>query len=213
MTATLQVTEKPTAQRYFTEEEYLALEEAAEDKSEYLDGEIIPMTGGSTNHNQISGNLYIALSLALKKQNYRIFMGDVRLWMTKKRIYTYPDVMVIPGKPEYFNNRKDTVMNPQVIIEVLSKSTKAYDRSDKFKFYQTIPTFQEYVLIDQSQVYVEHYCKLANKRWSYSQYDEEDAALVFSSFQVEVPLADVYEKVDFEAENEPENEPEKSEEE
>lgn len=204
MTATLQVTEQPTSQRYFTPEEYLTLEEAAEDKSEYLDGEIIPMTGGSTNHNQISGNLYIALSLALKKQNYRIFMGDVRLWMTKKRIYTYPDVMVIPGKPEYYNNRKDTVINPQVIIEVLSKSTKSYDRSDKFQFYQTLPTFQEYILIDQSRIYVEQYCKLANKRWSYSQYDEEDTALVFDFFQVEVPLADMYEKVDFEAENEPE---------
>ncbi|MEG4445896.1 Uma2 family endonuclease [Microcoleus sp. AT9_B5] len=202
MTAILQVTEQPTAQRDFTPEEYLALEEAAEYKSEYRDGVIIPMTGGTTNHNHIALNMSIALRLALKGLDYDVFMGDVRLWLPKKRIYTYPDVMVIPGKPEYFNNRQDTVINPQVIIEVLSKSTKAYDRSDKFKFYQTLPTFQEYILIDQSQVYVEQYCKLANKRWSYSQYDEEDAALVFNFFQVEVPLADVYEKVDFEAENE-----------
>lgn len=212
MTAILQVTEQPTAQDYFTPEEYLALEEAAEYKSEYLDGVIIPMTGGTTNHNRISLNMSIALRLALKGLDYDVFMGDVRLWMTKKRIYTYPDVMVIPGKPEYYNNRQDTVMNPQVIIEVLSKSTKAYDRSDKFKFYQTIPTFQEYILIDQSQVYIEQYCKLANKRWSYTQYDDEDTALVFSSFQVEVALADVYEKVDFEAENEPEHKSEESEE-
>jgi len=204
VTATLQVTEQPTAQRYFTEEEYLALEEAAEYKSEYRDGEIIPMTGGTTNHNRISLNMSIALRLALKGLDYDVFMGDVRLWMTKKRFYTYPDVMVIPGKPEYYNNRKDTVINPQVIIEVLSKSTKSYDRSDKFQFYQTLPTFQEYILIDQSRIYVEQYCKLANKRWSYSQYDEEDTALVFDFFQVEVPLADMYEKVDFEAENEPE---------
>jgi Uma2 family endonuclease len=202
--AILQLTEQPTAQRYFTPEEYLALEEAAEYKSEYRDGEIIPMTGGTTNHNRISLNMSIALRLALKGLDYDVFMGDVRLWMTKKRIYTYPDVMVIPGKPEYLNNRKDIVMNPQVIIEVLSKSTKAYDRGDKFKFYQTIPTFQEYVLIDQSQVYIEHYCKLANKRWSYRQYDEEDGALVFNSFQVEVALADIYEKVDFEGENDAE---------
>ena len=210
MTAILQVTEQPTAQRYFTPEEYLALEEAAEYKSEYRDGVIIPMTGGTTNHNRISLNMSIALRLALKGLDYDVFMGDVRLWLPKKRFYTYPDVMVIPGKPEYYNNRKDTVMNPQVIVEVLSKSTKAYDRSDKFKFYQTIPTFQEYILIDQSQVYVEQYCKLANKRWSYRQYDEEDAALVFNFFQVEVPLADVYEKVDFEAEDEPDNETEES---
>ena len=182
MTATLQVTEQPTSQRYFTPEEYLALEEAAEYKSEYRDGEIIPMTGASTNHNHISLNMSIALRLALKGLDYNVFMGDVRLWMPKKRFYTYPDVMVIAGKPEYYNNRKDTVINPQVIIEVLSKSTKSYDRSDKFQFYQTLPTFQEYILIDQSRVYVEQYCKLANKRWSYSQYDEEDTALVFNFF-------------------------------
>lgn len=204
MTATLQVTEQQTSQRYFTPEEYLALEETAEYKSEYCDGLIIPMTGASTNHNHISLNMSIALRLALKGLDYNVFMGDVRLWMPKKRFYTYPDVMVILGKPEYYNNRKDTVINPQVIIEVLSKSTKSYDRSDKFQFYQTLPTFQEYILIDQSRIYVEQYCKLANKRWSYSQYDEEDTALVFNFFQVEVPLADMYEKVDFEAENEPE---------
>lgn len=204
MTAILQVTEQPAAQRYFTPEEYLALEEAAEYKSEYRDGVIIPMTGGTTNHNRISLNMSIALRLALKGLDCDVFMSDVRLWIPKKRTYTYPDVMVIAGKPEYYDNRKDTVMNPQAIVEVLSKSTKAYDRSDKFHSYQTIPTLQEYILIDQSQVYVEQYCKLANKRWSYTQYDEEDAALVFNFFQVEVPLVDVYEKVDFEAENEPE---------
>jgi Uma2 family endonuclease len=205
VTASLQVTEQPTAQRYFTPEEYLALEETAESKSEYCDGVIIPRTGASTNHNHIFLNMSIALRLALKGLDYNVFMGDVRLWMPKKRFYTYPGVMVILGKPEYYNNRKDTVINPQVIIEVLSKSTKSYDRSDKFQFYQTLPTFQEYILIDQSRIYVEQYCKFANKRWSYSQYDEEDTALVFDFFKFEVPLADMYEKVDFEAENEPED--------
>ncbi|MEG4799984.1 Uma2 family endonuclease [Microcoleus sp. ARI1-B5] len=194
MTTTLPTTE----QHYFTEEQYLALEETAEDKSEYLDGEIIPMTGGSTNHNQIAGNLYIALSLALKKQNYRIFIGDVRLWVPKKRLYTYPDVMVIFGQPEYHNNRTDMITNPQVIVEVLSKSTKNYDLGDKFTFYKTIPSFREYILIDQTKIKVEQYSKTENKRWLYSEYDEEDTALVFNSFEVEVPLSDVYEQVNFE---------------
>lgn len=194
MTATLQTTE----QRYSTEEQYLALEETAEYKSEYLDGEIIPMTGGSTNHNQIAGNLYIALSLALKKRNYRIFIGDVRLWVPKVRLYTYPDVMVILGEPDYHNNRTDMITNPQVIVEVLSKSTKNYDRSDKFAFYKTLSTFREYILIDQTKIKVEQYSKTENKRWLYREYDEEDTALVFNSFQVEVPLSDVYEQVNFE---------------
>jgi Uma2 family endonuclease len=213
VTATLQKTEQQTVERYFTPEEYLALEETAEYKSEYLDGVIMPMTGGTTNHNRISLNMSIALRLALKGLEFDVFISDVRLWLPKKRFYTYPDVMVIAGQPEYYNNRKDIVMNPQIIIEVLSKSTKAYDRSDKFQFYQTLPTFQEYILIDQSRVYVEQYCKLANKRWSYTQYDEEDTALVFNFFQVEVPLADVYEKVDFADREESENETEESREE
>jgi len=194
MTTTLPTTE----QHYFTEEQYLALEETAEDKSEYIDGKIIPITGGSTNHNQIAGNLYIALTLALKKQNYRIFIGDVRLWIPKVRLYTYPDVMVILGKPEYHNNRTDMITNPQVIVEVLSKSTKNYDRGDKFTFYKSIPTLREYILIDQTKINVEQYSKTENKRWLYSEYDEEDTALVLNSFEVEVPLSDVYEQVNFE---------------
>ncbi|XWK91094.1 MAG: Uma2 family endonuclease [Phormidium sp.] len=203
MTATLQSTER----QHYTPEEYLAREETAEFKSEYHDGEIIPMTGGTTNHNQIAGNIYIALSLALKGQNYRVFIGDVRLWIPKVKRFTYPDVMVISGQPEYYNNRKDTITNPQVIIEVLSKSTKNYDRGDKFRFYQTIPSFQEYILIEQNLMFIEQYSKQKNKRWSYSVYDEEDPALTFSSFQVEVPLADIYDKVDF-AEAEVEEYPE-----
>lgn len=194
MTTTLPTTE----QHYFTEEQYLALEETAEDKNEYLDGKITPMTGGSTNHNQIAGNLYIALTLALKKQNYRIFIGDVRLWIAKVRLYTYPDVMIILGEPQYHNNRTDMITNPQVIVEVLSKSTKNYDRGEKFTFYKSIPSFREYILIDQTKINVEQYSKTENKRWLYSEYDEEDTALVFNSFEVEVPLSDVYEQVNFE---------------
>ncbi|PSB14087.1 hypothetical protein C7B69_19440 [filamentous cyanobacterium Phorm 46] len=187
-----------TEQRYFTEEQYLALEETAEDKNEYLNGEIIPMTGGSTNHNRLAGNVYIALNLALPEQEYDVFIGDVRLWVPKVRLYTYPDVMVIFGEPEYHNNRTDMITNPQVIVEVLSKSTKNYERGDKFKLYKTIPSFREYILIDQTQINVEQYSKTENKRWLYSEYDEEDTALVFNSFEVEVPLSAIYKKVNFE---------------
>ncbi|MEK0179413.1 Uma2 family endonuclease [Microcoleus anatoxicus] len=194
MTATLQTTE----QRYSTEEQYLALEETAEYKSEYLDGEIIAMTGGSTNHNRISGNVYIALNFSLPEQEYDVFIGDVRLWIPKVRLYTYPDVMVIFGQPEYRSNRTDTITNPQVIVEVLSKSTKNYDRVDKFTFYKTIPSFREYILIDQTKIKIEQYSKTENKRWLYSEYDEEDTALVFNSFQLEVPLSAIYKKVNFE---------------
>jgi Uma2 family endonuclease len=190
----MQVTEK----RYYSPEEYLVLEEAADYKSEYIDGEIIPMAGGSTNRNQIAGNFYAELSFAFKKLNYRVFMSDVRLWMPQRRIYTYPDVMVVVGEPEYYNNRTDTITNPRVIIEVLSPSTKGYDRSKKFEAYRTIPTFEEYLLIDQTRTYIEHFSKTDNKRWSFCEYDESDKAIALSSVALEISLTDIYNKVNFE---------------
>ncbi|MGD2183916.1 Uma2 family endonuclease [Lusitaniella coriacea] len=193
MTAVLEKTQ----QRYYTPDEYLALEESAEYKSEYHDGQIIPMTGGTINHNRLALNMSIALRLGLKGKEYDVFIGDVKLWIPEVRRYTYPDVMVIASQPEFHDNRKDTITNPQVIIEVLSKSTRNYDRGDKFDYYKTLPTFQEYILIEQSQVKIAQYFKTDTKRWSYREYDEEDTALSFNGFELEVPLMDIYEKVDF----------------
>ena len=184
--------------RYYTPEEYLALEEAADYKSEYIDGEIIPMAGGTVNHNRITGNIYAALNFAFKQQDYEVFMSDIRLWIPEKRIYTYPDVMIISGKPEFFNNRQDVVLNPRVIIEVLSKSTQGYDREDKFQAYRTISTFQEYLLIDQTQIRVEQYFKTGKKQWSLREYDAEDQAIAFNTVAWEISLADLYNKVKFE---------------
>lgn len=190
----MQVTQK----RYYSTEEYLELEETADYKSEYIDGEIVPMAGGSTNHNQIAGNFYAELSFAFKKLDYRVFMSDVRLWIPQRRNYTYPDVMVVAGEPEYYNNRTDTITNPKVIIEVLSPSTKGYDRSKKFEAYRTIPTFEEYLLIDTTRRYIEHFSKTDNKRWSFCDYDESDDAIALSSVSFEISLADIYNKVNFE---------------
>lgn len=187
-------------QRYYSTEEYLALEEEADYKSEYIDGQIFPMAGGSTNHNQIAGNFYAELNFAFKKLDYRVFMSDVRLWIPQRRIYTYPDVMVIAGEPDYYNNRTDTITNPQVIIEVLSKSTKGYDRSGKFRLYRTIPTLEEYLLLDQTKIYVEHFSKTDAKRWSFREYDESDQAIALSSVDFQISLADAYNKVKFEQE-------------
>lgn len=184
--------------RYYTPEEYLALEEAADYKSEYIDGEIIPMAGGTVNHNRITGNIYAALNFAFKQQDYEVFMSDIRLWIPEKRMYTYPDVMIISGKPEFFNNRQDVVLNPRVIIEVLSKSTQDYDREDKFQAYRTISTFQEYLHIDQTQIRVEQYFKTGKKQWSLREYDAEDQAIAFNTVAWEISLADLYNKVKFE---------------
>ncbi|MEH1924040.1 Uma2 family endonuclease [Nostoc sp.] len=187
-----------TKQRHYTPEEYLELEEAAEYKSEYIDGQIIPMAGGTINHNQIALNLSTELNFAFKKQNYRVFMGDVRLWITQKRTYTYPDVMILAGEPEFFNNRKDIILNPQIIVEVLSKSTKGYDREDKFQAYRTISTFQEYLLIDQTQIHVDQFSKTGKKQWTLREYDEEDEAIALVTVPFEISLQDLYNKVKFE---------------
>lgn len=199
----MQITE-----RYYTQDEYLALEEIAKFKSEYINGEIIPMAGGTTNHNRLTGNFYAALNFAFKKQDYEVFMGDVRLWIPDKNIYTYPDVMVIAGKSEYYNNRNDTVTNPIVIAEILSKSTQSRDRQAKFEDYKTIASFQEYILIDQTKINVMQYVKTGRKRWEIREYDIEDEMIALHSVLFQISLEDLYNKVDFESEQEETVDPE-----
>ena len=183
--------------RIYTAEEYLELELAAETRSEYRSGEIIPMTGGTPNHNDISGNLYILLKSALKGKDYRIFYADQRLGIPAVNLYTYPDVVVVPKPLELQTGRRDTVVNPCFIAEVLSKSTQNYDRSEKFAAYRTIPTFQEYLLIDQHRVHVEHHVKTAVNQWLFSEYDDPNVVLSFSAFEYQIQIADLYENIDF----------------
>lgn len=199
----MQITEK----QYYTPEEYLQLEETADYKSEYIDGQIIPMPGGTVNQNRIAGNFYAMLNFAFRQQeNYEAFNSDMRLWIPQKLIYTYPDVTVIAGEPEFFNNRRDIIINPQVIIEVLSKSTKGYDREGKFEAYRTISTFQEYLLIDQTRIHIEQFSKTGKKLWTLREYDEEDQAIALATVPFEISLQDLYNKVNFQlVESEGEN--------
>ena len=195
---TLAVIEK----RRYTPEEYLALEDAAETRSEYRNGEIIPMTGGTTNHNRISLNLAGSINLAFAQADYEVFMADVKLWIPDEQVYTYPDVMVVAGAVDYHNRRNDIILNPRVIIEVLSKSTEDYDRLGKFALYRTIPSFQEYVLVNQTRIQVEHYTKQAAKRWLLEDLDIEDAQVKFASIPFAISLEELYGRVQF-AEVEP----------
>lgn len=190
---TLAVIEK----RRYTPEEYLALEDAAETRSEYRNGEIIPMTGGTTNHNRISLNLAGSINLAFAQADYEVFMADVKLWIPDEQVYTYPDVMVVAGAVDYHNRRNDIILNPRVIIEVLSKSTEDYDRLGKFALYRTIPSFQEYVLVNQTRIQVEHYTKQAAKRWLLEDLDIEDAQVRFASIPFAISLEELYSRVQF----------------
>ncbi|QYX30959.1 Uma2 family endonuclease [Sphaerospermopsis torques-reginae] len=186
-----------TQTRTYTPEEYLELEEKAEYKNEYRDGEIIAMAGGTTNHNKIALNFAAALKYGLKKQNYDVYIGDVRLWIPRYRQYTYSDVMVIEGEPIYQNANTTTVMNPLLIAEVLSKSTSNYDQSDKFLYYRSIPEFKEYILINQYQYHVMHYVKTDDGKWIFTELESESDTLTLQNLDFQIDFQDLYEQVDF----------------
>jgi Uma2 family endonuclease len=135
--------------KQYSPEEYLELEVQSDIRHEFRDGEIIEMPGGLPNHNRITLNIASALHFAFKGKSYEVFVTDQRLWIPERQIYTYPDVIVMQGELAFQEGRKDTITNPLLIVEVLSKSTQTYDRGDKFAAYRTIPSFQEYLLVDQ----------------------------------------------------------------
>lgn len=184
--------------KYFTTEEYLNFEVSSEQRHEYINGEIVPMAGGMPNHNTIAGNLSATLNFALKRQPYRVFVTDQRLWIPEKLIYTYPDVMVVQGELQLQEGRKDTITNPLFIAEVLSDSTRNYDKDEKFAAYRTIPSFQEYLLIDQYTIHIEQYFKTDRKTWIFSEYDDLNETISLNSLFLEITLADIYDKVEFE---------------
>ncbi|NEP32282.1 MULTISPECIES: Uma2 family endonuclease [unclassified Moorena] len=184
-------------QNYYSPEDYLKLEETAEYKSEYRDGEIIPMTGGTTNHNQIALNIATLFKLGLKGKQYKVYIGDVRLWIPRYRQYTYPDVMVIQGEPVYTGKGTTTVTNPMLIVEVLSNYTKNYDQGDKFLYYRSISEFKEYILIEQSEYRLLQYNKTATNQWQFTEYESENSVISLNSLELSVSFQDIYEGVNF----------------
>lgn len=183
--------------RYYSPEEYLELEVNSEIRHEYINGLIIHKTGGTPNHNQLAGNFYAMLNFALKRQPYQVFVTDQRLWIPSRKIHTYPDIMVVKTPLEYQEGRTDTLVNPVMIAEVLSKSTKGYDRDEKFAAYRTIPTLQEYILIDQYTIHIEQYFKTDNNQWIFSEFTDGNINLNLASISCQMTLSDIYDKVDF----------------
>lgn len=177
--------------------DYFEHEVQSERRHEYREGEIILMTGGTPNHNDISGNLYIVLKLALRGLPYRTFYADQRLAIPSCELYTYPDVMVLPKPIALLEGRTDTVLNPCLIAEVLSKSTQGYDQGAKFTAYRTIPNFQEYLLVDQYRVRVEHYVKTGVNQWLLSEYTDPTVVLELSAIPCQITIADLYEGIEF----------------
>lgn len=186
-----------TLSRQYTLAEYRSLEEVAEARHEYHDGAIIAMTGGTLEHSAITGNLYLLLRNALRRTSFKPFNSDLRVWIPTYRKGVYPDVLVLEGDPQFNDDRRDEVLNPTLIVEVLSRSTEAYDRGDKFRYYRSIPTFCEYLLVSQYQPWVDHYVKAEDGDWRLRSYEgmEDTAELITSDMQLK--LVDIYEGVAF----------------
>ena len=178
-------------------EEYRNLETIAEVKHEYHDGEIIEMTGGSINHNSILINLIVLLKLALRGTNYRLQSSDLRLWIPQYNRGLYPDLMIIAGEPLFSDNRNDEILNPCLIIEVLSPSTSGYDRGDKFRYYRSIPQLNQYLLVSQEEILIESYSKTSENNWLLQEYTPARGIISLDSLGISLNLVDIYEGVDF----------------
>lgn len=186
--------------KYYTAEEYLALEEKAEYRSEYHQGDIFAMAGGTDNHNIIVGNMTGVMGSALRPKDCVVRMLDMRLWIKAKNLFTYPDIFVVCGKREFYKNRKDTITNPILIVEVLSDSTEDYDRRQKFQFYQSIPSLREYIMIDQYKIHIEQYSLNDGGKWILGGCDGVDDVLRCTSVDFQIPLREIYDQVEFENE-------------
>jgi len=186
-----------TEKTYYTPEEYLELENKSEIKHEYLNTEIITMTGGTTNHNKLALKIAAKLLAILEEQGYEIYIGDVKLWIEAYNRYTYPDVMVVKGKVSYQGNTQSVITNPLMIIEVLSKATANYDQGDKFDAYRTIPSFQEYILISQTEYYIKQFVKNEQGKWLLTDYRGESEILKLETVDFEMSLKALYQYIDF----------------
>lgn len=184
------------AKRHYSPEEYLERETQADFRSEYRNGDIVPMAVGTTNHNEIVTNLCV-LKPQLRAKGYRLFTENVRVWVERYRVYTYPDVMVIAGEPVYHGTGTTTVTNPSLIVEVASKSTKNYDQGDKFDYYRSLPSFQEYLLVEQYRWRVMQHLRTENGQWLLTDYEAEDAVVDLATLGLQLPLSDLYAGVDF----------------
>lgn len=180
-----------------TPTEYLAIERQAEFKSEYYRGEMFAMAGASEEHCLAKDNLAGEVGNQLKSRRWRVVTSDMRVKVDPTGLYTYPDVVIYCDRPEFEDDVFDTLLNPRAIVEVLSKSTEAYDRGPKFRHYRQIPSLQEYVLVWQDEPVVERHVRQPDGSWLLTEFAGLDRVLEFTSVPARVPLAEIYRDVAF----------------
>jgi Uma2 family endonuclease len=185
--------------KYISPEEYLALERKAVVRHEYFDGEIYEMAGASEEHATISSNVNASLNFQLKKRPCKSYQSDLRVHIPATNLYTYPDVVVVCGKPQLLEDAHlDTLLNPTLIIEVLSPSTADYDKGAKFDYYRTLESLREYILVWQDKKRVARYTKQIDGSWLLRDFIGEDAEINLDSIDCTLSIEDIYDKVDFE---------------
>jgi Uma2 family endonuclease len=184
---------------YVTPDEYLAAERLSESRSEYLDGVVCPMTGASLKHIQIVSNITAELSLQLRARPCRVLPIDLKVRLPGSRKFFYPDVTVVCGELLFHDERRDIILNPLLIVEVLSKSTEAFDRGAKFQAYQTLESLKEYVLVAQDKPFVEQFVRQADGKWTYTSVAGLEGSLSLPSVECTLNLSAVYDKVDFDS--------------
>ncbi|HEX8131336.1 MAG TPA: Uma2 family endonuclease [Pyrinomonadaceae bacterium] len=180
---------------YLSPEEYLTIERRAEYKSEYVDGVIYAMAGGSERHNLIAANLIIAIGAQLRDRPCRIYPSDLKVRVANSGRFFYPDVSIVCGETQFADDERDVVLNPVIIVEVLSESTAAFDRGKKFQSYQQIESLREYLLVSQDEYVVEHFLRQDDGRWLYTKAAGLEEAIALPAVQCELALSDVYRKV------------------
>ncbi|MEP7012390.1 MAG: Uma2 family endonuclease [Acidobacteriota bacterium] len=189
----------PEPKPHLTPEDYLALDRAAEERSEYLDGEMFAMSGGSREHALIAANLIRELSSQLRERLCETYGSDMRVWVEASGLYTYPDLSVVCAEPLFGpDGRRDILRNPTLLIEVLSPSSEAYDRGKKFEHYRAIPSFREYLLVSQESPLIDRFLRQESGIWLYSTARGLEAEVELSSIGARLALSEVYAKISFE---------------
>lgn len=175
-----------------TAEEYLALERRAETRSEFYDGEIFAMAGASPEHNEVVGNVYTVLRPQLRRRGCKLYITDLRVRIPATNLYTYPDLIAVCGPPRFDDAERDTLLNPSLIVEVLSPSTEAYDRGQKFAHYRTLPSLTDYVLVAQNRVLVEHFTRRPDASWLLTIAERLEDTIELPTLGSRLALAEVY---------------------
>ncbi|MFL5328784.1 MAG: Uma2 family endonuclease [Gemmataceae bacterium] len=183
--------------RRLTPQEYLAIERQAEFRSEFYNGEMFAMAGASMEHNRVKQNLIIELGNRLRGTGCESFSSDMRVNVPSTGLYTYPDIVIVCGTPELEDQHGDTLLNPQVIIEVLSPSTANYDRGKKLRHYKQVASLQEYVLVAQDEPAIDRYVRKPNGEWTQDSVEGIEQEFAFATVSAKIPLKDIYAGVSF----------------